>query len=73
MSSTSSPEIVLRVNGEERSLAASTLLELLEALGTRPELVAIEHNGEIVPRARFGETPLASGDRVEIVQFVQGG
>lgn len=73
MSSTTSPEIVLRVNGEERSVAASTLLELLEVLGTRPELVAIEHNGEIVPRARFGDTPLASGDRVEIVQFVQGG
>lgn len=63
----------LTVNGEERVAGAGTLLDLLAELGSRPELVAIEHNGEIVPRARFGETALADGDRIEIVQFVQGG
>ncbi|MEM1247838.1 MAG: sulfur carrier protein ThiS [Acidobacteriota bacterium] len=68
-----SGQITLQVNGEERAVGPGTLLDLLAELETRPELVAIEHNGSIIPRARFGQTALADGDRIEIVQFVQGG
>jgi thiamine biosynthesis protein ThiS len=65
---------VIRLNGEPHEVAdGTTLLALLASLGREPRLVAIEHNGDIVPRARFGEVELRAGDRVEVVQFVQGG
>jgi thiamine biosynthesis protein ThiS len=35
--------------------------------------VAVERNLEIVPRSLWAETPLADGDRIELVQFVGGG
>ncbi|REJ80000.1 MAG: sulfur carrier protein ThiS [Acidobacteria bacterium] len=66
--------MVLRVNGEERALPAGlSLAGLLQRLDRHPRTVAIEHNGEIVPRDRFAHTALRHGDRIEIVQFVQGG
>jgi thiamine biosynthesis protein ThiS len=62
------------VNGEPRQLAAgSTVADLVAGLGRDPRTVAVERNGELVPRARFGETRLAAGDRIEVVHFVQGG
>lgn len=65
-------EVVL--NGESHQLAAgASLLDLLAGLGRDPRAVAVERNGDIVPRARYGETFLASGDRLEVVHFVQGG
>jgi len=63
----------VQINGEPREVSASTLLELVEALGLDPRKVAIERNLEIVPRSLHGETALADGDRIEIVQFVGGG
>lgn len=66
--------IEVLVNGEPRRLAAgSTLADLLAELGRHPRTVAVEHNGAILPRDRYAATPLAAGDRVEIVGFVQGG
>ena len=66
--------ITLSVNGSERSIAPGTnvalLLEALELAGKR---VAVERNGEIVPRSRYGNTPLAEGDQLEIVVAVGGG
>ena len=35
--------------------------------------VAVEHNGEIVPRSNWTETALNNGDRLEVVHFVGGG
>ena len=35
--------------------------------------IAVEKNGEIVPKSRYAATPLASGDRIEIVGAVGGG
>lgn len=67
----------LRVNGQERELAAAatgaSVLDLLASLDQHPGTVAVEVNRELVPRARFGDTALHGGDRVEIVRFVQGG
>ena len=72
-----SAALQLRVNGQERELASSgsgaTVLDLLASLDQHPKTVAVEVNRELVPRARFGETALRDGDRVEIVRFVQGG
>lgn len=66
--------IEIRLNGEVRTLRpGSTLASLLDEVGRDPRTVAIERNGKIVRRADFSDTRLDSGDRVEIVQFVQGG
>jgi thiamine biosynthesis protein ThiS len=65
-------EIVL--NGEARQLAAgATVLDLLAELGRDPRTVAVERNGEIVRRPEYGATLLVTGDRLEVVHFVQGG
>jgi thiamine biosynthesis protein ThiS len=63
----------VQINGEPREVSTTTLLGLVEALGLDPRKVAIERNLEIVPRSLHGETPVAEGDRIEIVQFVGGG
>ena len=64
----------LTVNGDAVELKAPLsvrgLIEHLE-LGAGP--VAVERNGEVVPRARHQETHLQDGDVVEIVHFVGGG
>lgn len=66
--------IQIWVNGEVTAAAAGlTLAAWLEGLGRDPRTVAIERNGVLVPRARFAETGLDDGDRLELVQFVQGG
>lgn len=66
--------IQIWVNGEATAAAAGlTLATWLEGLGRDPRTVAIERNGVLVPRARFADTPLDDGDRLELVQFVQGG
>ena len=67
-------EVELFLNGEARTIAAGeTLLDLLAALKRDPRTVAVEKNGRIVPRSEYGAAPLAAGDRIEIVHFVQGG
>jgi len=70
----SRPMLELSVNGETKrfdgALDVARLLERLELAGRK---VAVERNGEIVPRSRYAGTPLASGDRLEIVVAVGGG
>lgn len=63
----------ITVNGEPRQTAADTLAALVAELALDPRKVAIERNLEIVPRSLHATTPLADGDRLEIVQFVGGG
>lgn len=64
----------LHLNGEPYQIAeGSTVADLVAALGRDPRTVAVERNGDLVPRARFAETRLGAGDRLEVVHFVQGG
>lgn len=63
----------IEVNGEARDTAATTILGLVQELSLDPKKVAVERNLEIVPRSLHGETALAEGDRIELVQFVGGG
>jgi thiamine biosynthesis protein ThiS len=71
---TPSGEMRLVLNGEAHPVAAgSTVLDLLKSLGRDPRAVAVERNGDLVPRAQFAATLLAAEDRIEVVQFVQGG
>ena len=65
-------EIIL--NGKPHPLAKPmTVLDLVDSLGFTGKRIAVERNAEIVPRSRHGATPLASGDRIEIVVAVGGG
>ena len=64
----------LVVNGEARELdQASTVAALVQDLGLDTRKVAVERNLEIVPRSLYLATPLADGDRIEIVHFIGGG
>jgi sulfur carrier protein len=65
-------EVVL--NGEPHRIPeGATVADLVAGLGRDPRTVAVERNGDLVPRARFSETLLGAGDRLEVVHFVQGG
>jgi sulfur carrier protein len=62
------------VNGAPLELAeVITIATLLEARGLAGKRVAVERNGEIVPKSRHAETAIASGDQIEIVVAVGGG
>ena len=65
---------MITINGTPLIQAeGSTLLELLQKQNYRTERVAVELNGEIVPKAAFGQTVLKDGDQLEVVSFVGGG
>ncbi len=62
------------LNGLATSVACGlSIAALLSARGLSGKRVAVERNGEIVPRSRHGEVHLAEGDRLEIVVAVGGG
>ena len=64
----------LFVNGEPASAAEGATVEtLLEQMGLPQKGVAVERNREIVPRSLYATTPIADGDRIEIVTLVGGG
>lgn len=64
----------IRLNGTPLTLPARcTLAELLAAQGLAGRRVAVEVNGDIVPRGRHPEHALADGDVVEIVHALGGG
>jgi sulfur carrier protein len=66
--------IRITLNGAPRALSSPlTITQLLDELELAGKRLAIERNGEIVPRSRFAEERLAEGDRVEVVVAVGGG
>lgn len=69
-----SDSMTIKTNGEDRQIeSGSSLLNLLEALDLDPQTVVVELNRTIVRRTAFADTPLNSGDEVELVHFVGGG
>jgi thiamine biosynthesis protein ThiS len=64
----------LFVNGEAKTCDdAASLAQFIEQLGMKGDRVAVELNREIVPRAKWTDTQLHDGDRLEVVHFVGGG
>ena len=62
------------INGEDRRLdSVTTVAELLQHLKLDGKPVAVERNGEAVPKATHETTRLVEGDKIEIVTFVGGG
>jgi sulfur carrier protein len=66
--------ISLTVNGAQHQfLQNPNVAQLLEQLALKGKRIAVERNGEIVPRSRFADEILADGDQLEIVVAVGGG
>ncbi len=64
----------LTLNGEERSFEGLTsIAALVAALDLDTRKLAVERNLQIIPRSAYAATPIADGDRIEIVAFVGGG
>ena len=65
----------ITLNGDLRAIpAGSTIATLLDSLALDPRLVVVERNRVIVrDRETFPNTPVLSGDAIEIVHFVGGG
>lgn len=61
------------INGEKIEKAEILLSAYLEENGINQQRIAVELNGEILPKAQYSNTVLKDGDIVEIVNFVGGG
>ena len=64
---------MVKVNGKELDIAGKTLTEYLATTNYDMKRIAVERNGDIVPKATYAETVLKDGDSIEIVSFVGGG
>ena len=53
--------------------ASATVTDVIRELALAGKRVAVEKNGEIVPKSRYEESRLAAGDRLEIIAAVGGG
>jgi sulfur carrier protein len=66
--------ISVSINGAARDFPQSiSVAELIQDMGLGGKRVALERNGEIVPRSTYGQQMLADGDKLEIVVAVGGG
>ena len=66
--------ITVSINGATRQCPASiSVAALIEEMGLTGKRIALERNGEIVPRSLFAAQQLADGDKLEVVVAVGGG
>ena len=64
----------LTVNGTSTDIGdAQTVADVVSQMGLAGKKIAVERNGEIVPRSRYATTPVCDGDRLEVVGAVGGG
>ena len=64
---------MVKINGEYLDIAGKTVAEYLDTTNYDPKRIAVERNGEIVPKAMYHETVLTDADVLEVVSFVGGG
>ncbi|MCI5492593.1 MAG: sulfur carrier protein ThiS [Lachnospiraceae bacterium] len=64
---------MVKINGEDCNAAGMFLSDYLKENGYKLVRIAVERNGEIVPKAMYDQTLLADGDALEVVSFVGGG
>lgn len=64
---------MVKINGDNLDIAGKTIAEYLDTTNYDKQRIAVERNGDIVPKAQYTETVLLDGDRVEVVSFVGGG
>ncbi len=63
----------MTINGQKQNQSALSLVEYLKAHNLKPEYIAVELNGKIVPKEAFATLVFKQDDKVEIVSFVGGG
>lgn len=61
------------INGEKIEKEEIKISSYIEENKINPQRIAVELNGEILPKSQYGDTVLKDGDIVEIVNFVGGG
>ena len=64
---------MVKINGKDYDVSGMTLTEYLASTEYKKELIALERNEEIVPKAEYDNTVIEDGDIIEIVSFVGGG
>ena len=64
---------MVKVNGTELDIAGKTVSEYLATTNYDPKRIAVERNGDIVPKSQYDAAILEDGDSLEIVSFVGGG
>ncbi|MBQ9110379.1 MAG: sulfur carrier protein ThiS [Oscillospiraceae bacterium] len=65
---------MIKINGESIPDAEKkTVMQYLTDTGYDPKRVAVEMNGDILPKSQYESTALQDGDSIEIVSFVGGG
>lgn len=64
---------MVKINGVLFDIAGKSVAEYLKTTSYDTKRIAVERNGEIIPKSRYEETVLADGDSVEVVSFVGGG
>lgn len=68
------PSIPIRLNGHGREIPeGTTITALLQLAGFGTRRVAVERNGEIVPRSLHAQTVVVAGDHLEVVHAIGGG
>jgi len=66
--------ITVSINGDFRQFNQPfSVTDLIAEMGYTGKRIALERNGDIVPRSTFAEQMLADGDKLEIVVAVGGG
>lgn len=62
------------VNGEQKQgFEGKSVEELVCQIGYKMTFIAVEYNGEILPKAEYANTVLKENDKIEVVSFVGGG
>lgn len=64
---------MVKINGALCNVAGKTLTEYLATTNYDPKRIAVECNGEIIPKAQYDAAVLQDGDTLEVVSFVGGG
>lgn len=64
---------MVKINGKSSDCDGQTIEQYLSANGYDSKRVAVERNGEIIPKAEYAAVTFSDGDSVEIVSFVGGG
>ena len=64
---------MVTINGEGKDCSGITLSDYLQSTAYDPTRIAVERNGEIVPKRVYKDTVLQDNDVIEVVSFVGGG
>ena len=64
---------MVKINGVQMDIVGSTLAQYLATTNYDPKRIAVERNGEIVPKSQYEQTVLEDEDSLEVVSFVGGG